>query len=82
MRQRTSIGWIIVGILAGALAGSIVGEVLGNNFPILQEHIAFGIQTTYINLNVISFPFGLQMKLNLGSALGVLIALFLGMRRG
>ncbi len=79
--SQINIASIVLAVVFGALMGSIVGEVLGSNFPVLREHITIGIQTTTVDLNVLSFPFGFQAKLNLGSALGIFLALLLVLRR-
>lgn len=76
-RNRDSMTLILV-LLAGALVGGLIGEALSVFAPILTRGIDVGL-TPPVNLNlwVVSFIFGFSLKLNLGSAVGMILALLL-----
>jgi hypothetical protein len=79
--RRQSRAWVwVVALLAGAIVGSVIGEVLSDVAPILSRGFSFGLCPPFhLDLNVVSFTFGFNIRLNLaGAILILLLVLILG----
>lgn len=74
--------WVLVILLIiGGLIGTLLGQTLGQYLPILRTSFQpIGLDTTTINLAVITITFGLIIKINVASILGFLLALFIYFR--
>lgn len=72
-------GWgVLLTLVAGALMGSLVGVALGDLVPVLAKGVSIGIDPPVrVDLLILKFPLGFIIKLNLASALGILVAIFL-----
>lgn len=62
-------------LIVGALLGSILNEVLAPVLPVLQHSAGGGLSPSTLNLPPVSLTFGFQIKLSLGTAIGVVAAL-------
>lgn len=74
--------WILVILLVlGGIIGSFLGSLLGDQLPILNEKfLPIGLDTTTIDLIVVSITFGVIVKLNMASLIGFIIALIIYFR--
>lgn len=87
MQERSSrgVGHLIVILIMGALIGSIIGQIVGAFFPssgslihrIFVSGISPGFKPMPINLYVILLTVGITVKLNLCSAVGIVMAAYL-----
>ena len=83
--SRKGLGQLVIILIMGALIGSIIGEVIGEFFPssgslihrIFVTGISPGFKPFPINLYVILFTIGISVKLNLCSAVGIVLAAYL-----
>jgi len=78
-RQRESrIVILLLTILVGAIIGTVIGEALGPYMPIFNRSATMGISPTDIHIGrIITFQFGFTLRLNLATAIGLIIALWL-----
>ncbi len=75
MRVKGNDGLILlVLLLIGAIFGSLIGMVLGGYLPILNYGHSIGVDPFVVDLNVIIITFGMTIRLNLSSILGIIIA--------
>ena len=62
-------------LLAGAIVGSALVELLGDAIPVLARSARAGFDVEQVNLaGVVDLAFRFHVKVNLGTALGVLLA--------
>jgi hypothetical protein len=77
MKQAPYLALIVV---TGALLGSVLGTFLGNYFPAGNVHDLFatnvtaGLPPTTLDLRLIEFTFGVVLKLNFTSFLGIIVS--------
>lgn len=70
--------WVfIIVLIMGALLGSVLGKILGGMVPVFNISQDIGIKPTTIDLGILTFNFGLLLKLNLASVLGFILAYLL-----
>ena len=80
--MRRGAGSFVVVLLVGALAGSVVGEVLARLLPsgflhaLFGRGISLGIPHFSVNLLALSLSFGLMLRVNLCTLVGVAAAFF------
>jgi len=78
VRRDRSPGLLLVLVLIGALLGSIVGEALTKSVPLLARGVSIGVEPPVtLDLFILKLTFGVKMKLNVASAVGILLALLL-----
>ena len=75
MATRHPVAILILLLLVGALLGSILNEVLSPALPVLRHSAGGGLSPSTLSLPPISVTFGFQIKLSLGTALGLIAAL-------
>jgi hypothetical protein len=75
MATRHPVAILILLLLVGALLGSILNEVLSPVLPVLRHSAGGGLSPSTLSLPPISVTFGFQIKLSLGTALGLIAAL-------
>lgn len=81
MHIRGRIPLIIFIIIIGAILGGLVGQLIGMALPegivktFITKSINVGFSPIYINLYIMTFTFGLMLKFNIFSILGIV---FLG----
>lgn len=66
---------LVIFLVVGALLGSILNEVLSPILPLLKHAAGGGLSPSTLNLPPISVTLGFQIKLTLGTALGLILAL-------
>ena len=77
--RKKSLKAIVFTILLGIALGTVVGEVLALALPdgipkdVLIQSAHFELQPFTLNLMVITLTFGISMKMNLISVLGILV---------
>ncbi len=71
--------WIIFLILLfGAISGSAVGHILSRYVPLLGISIGGGLEPpATLNLIVLTITFGVKMVVNVGTAIGIILAMML-----
>jgi len=78
VRRDRSTGLLLILVLIGALLGSIVGEALSKSVPLLARGVSIGADPPVtLDLFILKLAFGVKMKLNIASAMGILLALLL-----
>jgi len=83
MRHTTSTSRIIFAVLLGILIGSAIGEVLGLILPdgvvkqFFLRDIHFGFSPTTIDLALLTFTFGLSIKLNIIGVIGIFLSAYI-----
>jgi len=76
VRRDRSAGLLFILVLIGALLGSIVGEALSKSVPLLARGVSVGVDPpTTLDLFILKVTFGIKMKLNVASAVGILLGL-------
>lgn len=69
--------WVLILLLVfGLLIGSLIGELLGRWIPFLNVSKSI-VWKPSADLDVIKYDFFFQVKLNLASALGLIIAFWI-----
>ncbi len=83
-KKIDSIVVLLVIVILGALIGSVIGEVIATLAPggILEKVFSKGVNPgitppAILDLRVITLTFGLTMKINLASLLGIALALLI-----
>ena len=78
-RQRESrLLLLLLTIMVGAIIGTVVGEVLRDYIPVFTRSATLGISPTNIHIgSIITFHFGFTLRLNLATAIGLIIAIWL-----
>lgn len=77
--NRRGLLWFF--ILLGALSGSLIGDVVGSNFKYLSFlKAAYSIGTSgpfVLNLKVMVITLGLDLKINIMTIIGIILAIIL-----
>lgn len=71
--------WAVI----GAVVGQIAGSALASHFAalaILNEGLSLGFSPTEVNLGFVILTLGIQVKLSIGGAIGLVVALWLALR--
>ncbi len=83
-KKLDSVVVLLVIIILGALIGSVIGEVIATLAPggLLEKIFSKGINPgltppAVLDLKVLTLTFGLTMKVNLSSLLGIVLALLI-----
>ena len=83
-KKLDSVAVLLVIRVLGALIGSVIGEVIGTLAPggYLEKVFSRGVNPgiappVVLDLKVITLTFGLTMKINLASLLGIVLALLI-----
>jgi hypothetical protein len=83
-KKLDSVVVLLVIIILGALIGSVIGEVIATLAPggLLEKIFSRGINPgltppVILDLKVLTLTFGLTMKVNLSSLLGIVLALLI-----
>ena len=66
-------------ILAGIVLGGFLGDMLApySFWSWLSYGKTFGIETVTLNLSILTLTFGLQIKINIASILGIIAAVLI-----
>jgi hypothetical protein len=83
-KKLDSVVVLLVIIILGALIGSVIGEVIATLVPggLLEKIFSKGINPgltppAVLDLKVLTLTFGLTMRVNLSSLLGIVLALLI-----
>ncbi len=83
-KKMDSVVVLLVIIILGALIGSVIGEVIATLAPggLLERIFSKGLNPglsppAVLDLKVLTLTFGLTMKVNLASLLGIVLALLI-----
>jgi hypothetical protein len=83
-KKLDSVVVLLVIVILGALIGSVIGEVIGTLAPggYLEKVFSRGVNPgiappAVLDLKVITLTFGLTVKINLASLLGIALALLI-----
>ena len=81
-KKIDSVVVLLVILILGALIGSVIGEVIGILFPggFLEKMFSRGLNPglsppAVLDLKVLTLTFGVTMKVNLASLVGIVLAL-------
>ena len=81
-KKIDSVVVLLVILILGALIGSVIGEVIGILFPggFLEKIFSRGLNPglsppAVLDLKVLTLTFGVTMKVNLASLVGIVLAL-------
>lgn len=79
--KRREVVFITVALILGAVIGGLLGEVIATYLPdgaaktLFSKSIEIGFQTLKVDFYAISFTVGLMLKINLLSALAVILVM-------
>ncbi len=79
--KRREVMFITVALILGAVIGGLLGEVIATYLPdgaaktLFSKSIEIGFQTLKVDFYAISFTVGLMLKINLLSALAVILVM-------
>lgn len=83
-KKMDSVVVLLVIVILGALIGTVIGEVIGTLAPggYLEKVFARGVNPgisppAVLDLKVLTLTFGLTMRVNLASLLGIVLALLI-----
>jgi hypothetical protein len=82
-KKLDSVVVLLVIVILGALIGSVIGEVIAVLAPggflekVFSRGVNPGINPATLDLKVITLTFGLSVKINLASLLGIVLALLI-----
>lgn len=74
-RNRWSTGLLIFLLILGAIIGGTIAEALKDKIPFLTEGISIGFSPLSLDLYFMILTFGLSLRFNLGSVIGILLVL-------
>jgi len=80
MKSR-EVMFIMVALILGAVIGGLLGEIIATYLPdgaaktLFSKSIEIGFQTLKVDFYAISFTVGLMLKINLLSALAVILVM-------
>ena len=75
-RNNKNLGYLVLILLTGAIIGGIAGEILGNYVAVFSPDWVIGITNPIeLDLYILKITFGFTLKFNLGSIIGLLLAL-------
>ena len=71
-------GWVLLILVSGAIIGSGISQTLSPFVPVLGEAEQLGIRLDELSLaGVITLGLNVQLKVNLGTAIGLIAAAWL-----
>ncbi|MCH7946794.1 MAG: DUF4321 domain-containing protein [candidate division Zixibacteria bacterium] len=79
--KRREVMFITVALILGAVIGGLLGEIIATYLPdgaaktLFSKSIEIGFQTLKVDFYAISFTVGLMLKINLLSALAVILVM-------
>ncbi|MFC1618411.1 DUF4321 domain-containing protein [Candidatus Neomarinimicrobiota bacterium] len=80
--QKRSIAVIVLALIIGAAIGTILGDVLGMILPegvvkqFFLQSVSWGISPVTLDVIVMNITFGLRIKFNISSVLGLAAAYY------
>lgn len=79
--SRRSYSAIAVALILGGFLGGILGELLGSAVPFLAKGQTIGLKPTFVDLAIVKFPIGLELKVNVAGLMGAIAGAALVGRR-
>lgn len=80
-RRSKNIFLLILLIIVFGLAGAAIGDIIGNEvnaLAFLGKDFSIGIKNPlYLDLRILTFTFGLVVKMNLMALIGIVIGIFI-----
>lgn len=74
-------GWLVfMWAVIGAVVGQLLGSALAVQIPLLERYLSLGFDPTRLDLSFLVVTLGLQIKLSIGGAIGLVLALWLALR--
>lgn len=75
--KNTRSRWtLLVFLIAGIVLGAFLGDYLGAYLPWLAYGLPFGVNPPFtLSLGVLSLTFGILFKVNIGSLIGIVLAI-------
>ncbi len=70
--SRRSYSAIAVALILGGFLGGVLGELLGSVAPFLAKGQAIGLKPTLVDLAILKFPIGLELKVNVAGLVGAM----------
>lgn len=75
--RNVRVGLLVLFLILGALIGSLISHALKDILPFMDYGINASFGPATLDLVVLTVTFGISIKLTLGSALGILLGLYL-----
>lgn len=76
-------GWLaFMWAVIGAVVGQLVGAALAEQIRFLNYHLPLGLGPATLDLNFLVVSLGISIKLTIGGAVGLVLALWLALRSG
>lgn len=76
-------GWLaFMWAVIGAVVGQLVGAALAEQIRFLNYHLPLGFGPANLDLNFLVVTLGISIKLTIGGAIGLVLALWLSLRNG
>lgn len=76
-------GWLaFMWAVIGAVVGQLVGAALAEQVRFLNYHLPLGLGPATLDLNFLVVTLGISIKLTIGGAIGLTLALWLALRNG
>lgn len=75
--RNVRVGLLILFLVLGAIIGSLVSHALKDILPFMDYGLQASFGPATLDLVVVTLTFGISIKLTLGSALGILLGLYL-----
>jgi hypothetical protein len=74
-------GWLIfMWAVIGAVVGQLLGAALAPQLPLLDKFIGLGFDPTRVDLNFVVITLGIQLKLSVAGAIGLVLSMWLALR--
>lgn len=74
-------GWLaFLWAVIGAVVGQLIGSALAEQIRFLNYHLPLGFGPAILDLNFLVVTLGIQIKLTIGGAIGLVLALWLALR--
>jgi hypothetical protein len=74
-------GWLIfMWAVIGAVVGQLLGAALSHQVPLLSQSIHLGFGPAPLDLAFLAVTLGISLKLSIGGAIGLVMALWLALR--
>lgn len=76
-------GWLaFMWAVIGAVVGQLLGTAIATQLPFMNTAIPLKLGPADLDLAFLAISFGIQLKLTIGGALGLVLALWLALRNG
>lgn len=76
-------GWLaFMWALIGAVVGQLIGAALATQISFLNYHLPLAMGPATLDLSFLVVSFGISIKLTIGGAIGLVLALWLALRNG